>query len=267
DLHPGPESAPARDALAHHVDRALAPAALPRPPRSRVAHLHLGRAALAEPRARGRDPAPLAPEPARARLSFDRLHVGRGREPAQHRAGREAGRRAAASPAPVPQGAPALTGLNAETWREVVAEASRAPSVHNVQPTRWRLGAADRVELLRALDRSLPAADPSGRDVRASVGAAFEGTVLALSRRGLGVGGPALGGEPAGPGLVRVAVARLIEGVPEDPLAAWMEKRRAFRGVFPRPAPELAQALRGLAARDTIVVTERDAIATLAREY
>src|SRR5262249_31426428 len=66
---------------------------------------------------------------------------------------------------------------------------------------------------------------------------------------------------------VRVGGAGLIEGVPEDPLAAWMEKRRAFRGVFPRPAPELAQALRGLAARDTIVVTERDAIATLAREY
>jgi len=160
-----------------------------------------------------------------------------------------------------------VTALSAATWREVVAEACRAPSVHNVQPTRWRLGDHGRVELLRALDRSLPAADPSGRDVRASVGAAFEGTVLALSRRGMGLSAPELADDAAGPGLARVAVARLIENVSEDPLAAWTVKRRAFRGVFARPTPEIAAALAALASDDVRVVTQPDAIATLAREY
>jgi len=160
-----------------------------------------------------------------------------------------------------------LSRLDAAAWREVVAEASRAPSVHNVQPGRWRLRDDGHVELLRALDRSLPAADPSGRDVRASVGAAFEGTALALSRRGLGLSAPTLLDEPAGPGLVRVAVARVVDGVTEDPLAAWMGRRRAFRGVFARPTTELIERLGPLAADDVNVVTDVAAIAWLARAY
>ena len=66
----------------------------------------------------------------------------------------------------------------------IVAEASRAPSVHNVQPARWRFmpGA---VLLLEDVRRRLPDADPSGHDTLVSLGAAWEGMRIALSLRGL----------------------------------------------------------------------------------
>lgn len=35
--------------------------------------------------------------------------------------------------------------LDSDLFRDLVAEASLAPSVHNIQPTRWRLFAADTV--------------------------------------------------------------------------------------------------------------------------
>lgn len=160
-----------------------------------------------------------------------------------------------------------MTALDAAAWREIVAEASRAPSVHNVQPARWRFPADGTVGLLRVVGRALPVADPTGRDVRASVGAAFEGTVLALSCRGLGLTPPELAGGYAGQGLVRVATARPIRGVAEDPLAAWTVRRRAFRGLFARATPGIVEALRALAADDVRVATEPEAIAGLAREY
>ena len=71
----------------------------------------------------------------------------------------------------------------------ILAEVSRAPSVHNVQPARWRFE-NDGVTLLQDRSRRLPASDPTGRDVEASLGASFEGMVLALSRLGLGLSEP-----------------------------------------------------------------------------
>jgi len=71
----------------------------------------------------------------------------------------------------------------------ILAEVSRAPSVHNVQPARWRFD-DDGVTLLQDRSRRLPAADPTGRDVEASLGASFEGMHLALSRFGLGLAEP-----------------------------------------------------------------------------
>ena len=157
--------------------------------------------------------------------------------------------------------------LSPEAVREVVAEAARAPSVHNVQPARWRFLPDGRVQLLRALDRMLPAADPSGHDVRASVGAAFEGTALALSRRGLRLEEPELSDAPAGPGLALVATAALATGGAPDPLAGWVGRRRAYRGRFRRASAETRSRLRGLEAADVRVVGDRAEIAALARAY
>ena len=160
-----------------------------------------------------------------------------------------------------------LISMSAADWREVVAEASRAPSVHNVQPARWRPGPGGRLELLRARDRSLPAADPTGRDVRASVGAAFEGTALALSRRGLGLTEPALRDELESPSLALVAVAQLVEVAAEDPLAAWTAERRAFRGRFRPATPDVVHALQKLETSEARVVTAPRDIVELARAY
>jgi hypothetical protein len=70
--------------------------------------------------------------------------------------------------------------------RSIVAEARLAPSVHNVQPTRWRLGGGT-LDLLGDTRRAIPAADPRGRDWYLSHGAALEGLNLALGKRGLAI--------------------------------------------------------------------------------
>ena len=91
--------------------------------------------------------------------------------------GTGAGPRVSGSIAPFPL-------LDADLARELVSEAALAPSVHNVQPARWTTAPGDVLVLLRAVDRALPAADPSGHDVRISLGAALEGASLAASGRG-----------------------------------------------------------------------------------
>lgn len=55
---------------------------------------------------------------------------------------------------------------------EILALANRAPSVHNTQPWRWRLK-GPLVELNSDYGRHLPQADPTGRDLMLSCGAAL----------------------------------------------------------------------------------------------
>ncbi|NML07403.1 hypothetical protein [Sphingomonas sp. G-3-2-10] len=66
----------------------------------------------------------------------------------------------------------------------LVARARLAPSVHNVQPTRWSLDGEGRILLLDTPSIRLPAADPAGRDILISHGTALEGTLLALAAEG-----------------------------------------------------------------------------------
>ncbi|CAL9505880.1 Putative NAD(P)H nitroreductase [Actinosynnema sp. ALI-1.44] len=70
------------------------------------------------------------------------------------------------------------------TVRAALALACRAPSVHNTQPWRWRIG--DRSVHLYADDsRRLPATDPQGRDLLLSCGAALHHLRVALAAMGL----------------------------------------------------------------------------------
>ncbi len=65
----------------------------------------------------------------------------------------------------------------------VAAAVARAPSVHNTQP--WRLvGGEGRVELWADRDRQLTVADPDGRELAVSVGAASYNAQLALRVQG-----------------------------------------------------------------------------------
>jgi nitroreductase len=68
-------------------------------------------------------------------------------------------------------------------WLAAVAAAARAPSVHNTQPWLFRLvdGA---IEVHADTDRQLPVADPAGRAMRVSCGAALFNLRLALRHRG-----------------------------------------------------------------------------------
>jgi hypothetical protein len=153
--------------------------------------------------------------------------------------------------------------LDDATRRALVAAAARAPSVHNVQPARWRFDDDGRVMLLRALDRALPVADPSGHDVRVSLGAAWEGMALALSERGLTLGVPRFGvssGGSGADGLEPVAEAAIEAGGEADPLAAVVERRRSYRGTFAPTPTEALRALGTIGDGDLIVITDRSAI-------
>ncbi|OCB34977.1 NAD(P)H nitroreductase [Mycobacterium malmoense] len=72
---------------------------------------------------------------------------------------------------------------DAGTVRTVLSLASRAPSVHNSQPWRWRVDAAS-LHLYSDDSRQLPNIDPDGRDLMLSCGAALHHCVVALAAVG-----------------------------------------------------------------------------------
>jgi nitroreductase len=68
-------------------------------------------------------------------------------------------------------------------WAQVVAAATRAPSIHNTQP--WRFVARpDRLEVFFDPERALPVLDPTGRQQVISCGVAVEFAVVALAAQG-----------------------------------------------------------------------------------
>lgn len=158
--------------------------------------------------------------------------------------------------------------LDREMQRALVAEAARAPTVHNVQPARWRFGADGRVVLYRAVDRALPVADPTGHDVRVSLGAAWEGMCIALSRYGLGLPEPELvadAGEEDG--RIAVASAEIADGAAPDPLADFVEARRSYRGKFLPLSAEVLRGLTTIGGEDVRWMTDAARLPELARWY
>jgi hypothetical protein len=156
--------------------------------------------------------------------------------------------------------------LERDELHAVVAEASRAPSVHNIQPARWRLE-DDSLVLFRATDRVIPVADPSGHDVQASLGAAFEGMAIALSARGLRLGEPQPEEKSLATGCAPVVRARIIRqsaDTPPDPLAAFVSQRRAFRGKFAASRADDMAVLSALQNPDVRLVGA-DALSALAK--
>jgi len=158
--------------------------------------------------------------------------------------------------------------ISPDLQRALVAEAARAPTVHNVQPARWRFLPDGGVLLFRAVDRALPVADPTGHDLRVSLGAAWEGMSIALSRHGLRLSEPELSADAREEaGLAPVASARLIEGAAPDPLAAHVEARRSYRGKFiPLPA-DVLNRLTVIGGEDARWVTGGERMGELARMY
>jgi nitroreductase len=74
--------------------------------------------------------------------------------------------------------------IDRRTVRSAVELAARAPSVHNSQPWRWRIG--DRtVHLYADLRRWLPVTDADGRDLLLSLGAVLHHLRVALAASGL----------------------------------------------------------------------------------
>ena len=69
------------------------------------------------------------------------------------------------------------------TLRRIVELATRAPSVHNTQPWRWR-GGPHSLELYADRSRTLPASDPDGRNLVISCGAALHHAQVAADALG-----------------------------------------------------------------------------------
>lgn len=75
-------------------------------------------------------------------------------------------------------------GLSVQQTHQVLKSSCRAPSLHNSQPWAFRL-TADRIDLFLDSHRTLPAADPDGREARLACGAALFNLRLALARHGV----------------------------------------------------------------------------------
>jgi hypothetical protein len=143
----------------------------------------------------------------------------------------------------------ALTAV--ETARRVVAEAVWAPSVHNTQPW-WFSADGQQISLYADVGRRLAVADPDGREMMISCGAALFTVRLALRSLGY-IPEACVLPDPAQPTLVarvtwtqRAAVTDF-----ERRLASQVRQRRTHRGAFdPVPlSPDLIAALREGAAR------------------
>ena len=160
--------------------------------------------------------------------------------------------------------------LDRTTVRAAVALANRAPSVHNSQPWRWRVGRSS-IHLFADPTRALPATDPEERDLLLSCGAALHHLRVALAAAGLGCRVHRLP-DPARPDhLAAVEPHRSAPSEDGVALAAAIERRRSDRRVFstwPVPAEfraELCRAAEEQGARLHLLEAEaeRSAVARL----
>lgn len=156
--------------------------------------------------------------------------------------------------------------MNHGILRDLVAKAQASPSVHNVQPARWRIE-ADSILLIEDRSRRLDVGDPGGNDAAISLGAAAEGLCLAASQAGLSLTEES-SDLPALPAPFQaIRRFRAVAGGTLDPLAEHLETRSSWRGDFLPPDANDQSALAGLAAPDATVVSDAGQLRTLARLY
>jgi hypothetical protein len=166
-----------------------------------------------------------------------------------------------------------MTGilLATDDFRALVAEARLAPSVHNIQPSRWRLQGGW-ISLLGDTARAIPVADPEGRDWRISHGAALEGMAMALAARGLAMANlKALDRPPeSASGLQPILGFDVITGTRATTVDNAIIRRTSWRGAFNPVTAESNAALdrlavlrddlallRGLAVKDMALLSDK----------
>jgi hypothetical protein len=149
-------------------------------------------------------------------------------------------------------------------FRKLVAAASASPSVHNVQPARWRIE-GERLVLLEDRTRRLAVGDPTGHDAAISLGAAAEGLHLAASLEGVALAEQRNEGEWEG--YRRVAAFEPSGTASPDPLAKILETRASWRGRFRPPGPAERATAEALAGEDRTIIADPKAIRRVARLY
>lgn len=147
--------------------------------------------------------------------------------------------------------------------RRVVELACRAPSLHNTQPWRWRIVDARSIELYADPSRQLRVADPDGRHLVISCGAALHHAEVAARALGLAVEvtlAPSGGGDL----LATISLAESsTQPAALDELEV-LQRRRTDRRRFtswPIPETRLAHLAESAAGRGVYVMPITDATA------
>jgi nitroreductase len=158
-----------------------------------------------------------------------------------------------------------MTKVTPQLLRELVDDARLAPSIHNIQPTRWRLSDDKGVWLVDDTRVRAPCADPEAHDVRLSQGAALEGMSLALNRRGLSIAELTLGKQQLS--AQHVALCRLTVGRASamDPLCDSVTGRMSWRGTFSKSnGDDRGFAMLASSRDDIVCVRDKARIAEIA---
>lgn len=155
--------------------------------------------------------------------------------------------------------------MSADQLRRIVAASLASPSVHNVQPARWRIDGESLV-LLEDSARRLTVGDPRGNDAAISLGAAAEGAAIAATGEGLATRIVRLPDEGQGP-LRSVARLTFTTGAGRDPLLAVLGTRASWRGGFLPPILEDRVAAQELAGEDRTILADPSSIAAAAALY
>jgi nitroreductase len=128
------------------------------------------------------------------------------------------------------------------TLHAVLSQAIRAPSIHNSQPWRWRIG-DDSLHLLTDPEVQLPRSDPDGRDRLVSCGIALHHCTVALAAAGWRAHIRRFP-ERANPGhLAAIELSHAPAADSDIALSAAIPRRRADRRSYcDRPLPAVAIA-------------------------
>lgn len=121
--------------------------------------------------------------------------------------------------------------MKREQLLEIIREVSITPSVHNIQPVRWKI---DGENLILCCDHSikLTYGDPTCRDINLSIGIALEGVSIAASSFGYSIYVEDVQSIKNSDKIKDYFIIYFKPGAKADPLADFVHQRVSWRGKF-----------------------------------